>query len=207
MAIKPDTIKLISEVCKDLQGAHILDIGCGDRSYEKYIGLKNHYVGIDVEFSGRSDESKIPDYFYDGENIPLKDDSVDVILFLEVLEHVTNPDRLLPEIRRVLKPKGLIIFSVPFLWPLHEEPFDYRRFSAYGVERLFTSLDFEIITQKRLYEGWSGISKLFNSLAGQNRKFYFPLKCIAVAAEFFSHLKTKELKNFYLTNLVLAKKY
>ena len=206
MAIKPDSIQLIRETCKDLQGANVLDLGCGDRSYEKYIGLKNNYIGIDVEVSGRSEENKIPDYYFDGENIPLEDESVDVILFLEVLEHVTSPEKLLPEIRRVLKPQGLIIFSVPFIWPLHEEPFDFRRLTLYGTERLFNSIDFKIISKKKLFVGWHGISKLFNSLAGQNRKFYFPLKLIGVSAKLFSYLQTKELQNFYLTNLVLAKK-
>ena len=51
----------------------------------------------------------------------------------QVLEHVFNPDDFVREIARVLKPGGALLLTVPFVWNEHEQPYDYARYSSFGL--------------------------------------------------------------------------
>ncbi len=73
----------------------------------------------------------------DAHRIPLADESVDVVWVQAVLEHVYRPDVVVDEIRRVLKPGGLVQAETPFLQPVHEGAFDYSRFTVAGHAMLF----------------------------------------------------------------------
>lgn len=64
------------------------------------------------------------------------DATFDAVFLIEVLEHVTEPARAIAEIRRVLKPGGSLVLSVPYLFEIHDAPHDYWRFTRYGIERL-----------------------------------------------------------------------
>jgi SAM-dependent methyltransferase len=75
-----------------------------------------------------------PDVFADGARLPFRDASFDTVVLLEVLEHVADAPAVLDEIARVLKPGGRLLLSVPFLYPLHDAPHDYRRYTAPGLE-------------------------------------------------------------------------
>jgi SAM-dependent methyltransferase len=122
--------------------SHWLDLGCGLRPFESSF-LDAHYTAIDVEDSGRSAELKKPDCYFDGQTIPYSDGSFDGILCTQVLEHVENPDALLPECNRVLKDKGHFVVSVPFAFREHEQPNDFRRFTSYGLQRALSNNGFE----------------------------------------------------------------
>jgi SAM-dependent methyltransferase len=60
---------------------------------------------------------------------------VDGVLATEVLEHCADPEQVIREARRVLKPGGLFFFTVPFLWPLHDVPDDEYRYTPFSLER------------------------------------------------------------------------
>jgi SAM-dependent methyltransferase len=120
-----------------------LDVGCGTRPYE-YLFPEGVYVGVDVEESGRGTELKSPDYFYDGKTLPFPDDCFDGVISTEVLEHVPDPQLYLHEAARVLKPGGSLILSVPFVFGEHESPFDFFRFSQFGLTKLLTKSGFII---------------------------------------------------------------
>jgi SAM-dependent methyltransferase len=64
------------------------------------------------------------------------DNSYDMAILMEVLEHIPTPDRALAEIRRVLKPGGILIGSTPFLFPIHGAPHDYYRYTTHGLQYL-----------------------------------------------------------------------
>ena len=83
--------------------------------------------------------------FFDGVHLPFKDISFDNIIALEVLEHVEELDDLMFEINRALKKDGLFVASIPFGWPEHEKPFDFRRFTTFGIEKLLIKNKFEIV--------------------------------------------------------------
>ena len=68
-----------------------------------------------------------PDYLASADALPLPDESIDTVLFSEVLEHLPYPERALNEAARVLKSGGHCYLMTPFLFPLHGDPGDYQR--------------------------------------------------------------------------------
>ena len=82
------------------------------------------------------------DLYGAADSIPAGDSSFDVVLCTQVLEHVPQPRDALQEFRRVLRSGGSLIATVPFLWEEHEVPFDYYRYTRYGIEHLVQSAGF-----------------------------------------------------------------
>ncbi len=74
-----------------------------------------------------------PDFCCSAEAIPLEDNSVDMVLIAEVLEHLENPTKVLKECHRVLKVGGTIFVATPFLFPVHGDPNDFRRWTRDGL--------------------------------------------------------------------------
>lgn len=79
----------------------------------------------------------------DIEYIPFKDNSVDFIINIAVLEHVPNPEKVVSEIFRVLKPGGIVCSYFPFIVPFHASPYDFSRRTYEGMKVLFK--DFKTI--------------------------------------------------------------
>lgn len=119
----------------------MLDAGCGTMPYRSLVlGQVDQYVGFDIE--RRTDGVE---YVGDIEDLePVPSGSVDVILCSEVLEHVSHPPAALRACHRVLKPGGTLIVTTPFLARLHEEPYDFFRYTEHGLRTLFTDAGFEI---------------------------------------------------------------
>jgi len=140
----------------------ILDVGCGLRPYGDFFS-HTKYTGIDVEQSGRKLGDKKPDQFFDGLNIPFEAFSFDVVICTQVLEHCLDPRKLLSEIHRVLKPAGKLFLTVPFIWGEHEMPYDFRRYSSYGIKKEVENSGFTIIKQEKLTKGIRVIEILVNS--------------------------------------------
>ena len=128
--------------------ANWLDVGCGLRPYEKHFP-KGSYIGIDVKTSGALDKMKIPDKFYDGKVLPFPNSSFDGVISTQVLEHVVDADAIILEVFRVIKPGGGLVLSLPFAWQEHEEPYDFLRFSTFGISNSLKKVGFEIITMKK----------------------------------------------------------
>lgn len=76
-------------------------------------------------------------FLADGHQLPLKDGSVDGVLIQAVLEHVLDPQTVVAEIRRVLRPGGLVFAGTPFMQQVHEGPYDFTRFTESGHRYLF----------------------------------------------------------------------
>jgi SAM-dependent methyltransferase len=147
--IRNEIFKAISNVIPSFRGK-VLDSGCGVMPYKKII-LENKeitsYVGLDIE-SALSYDNVQPDFYWDGITMPFENNTFDVVLSTEVLEHVLNPDAYLLEVKRVLKPGGVFFFTVPFLMSLHEVPFDYYRYTPYALEEIFKRVGFTNIKIK-----------------------------------------------------------
>jgi len=139
-----NNIKLYS---KNITGT-TLDIGCGSKPYASLFA-NSKYIGMDIEVSGHKHTDSHIDVFYNGTEIPFGDNSFDSIVCFEVLEHVFNPDVFLKEANRVLKPGGMAIFTVPFIWDEHEQPYDYARYSSFGLKSLFEKNGFKICESRK----------------------------------------------------------
>jgi len=130
-----------------------LDVGCGYMPYRPLLmnspGQVKKYIGLDLKENGYQQ----PDLEWDGRVIPLSANEVDCSLATELFEHCPEPEQVMREILRVLKPGGVLFFTVPFLWPLHSVPHDECRFTPFALERLLTNAGFVEIEMKAL-GGW-----------------------------------------------------
>lgn len=103
-------IKKFSE-WQDWHDKKILDVGCGIRPYE-ILFSNSKYTGIDIEDSGHKEEYKKVDRYFDGKNIPFNDNSFDLVICTQVIEHTLEYEYLLKEIYRVLKKRwNLVAYS------------------------------------------------------------------------------------------------
>ncbi len=148
--IRKSLLEAITELKPKLHGV-VIDLACGVMPYKEYL-LNNsieNYIGIDLEPTEYHNQVK-PDYYWDGKKIPLEDASVNFVIATEFLEHYFDTNFILKEIQRVLKPGGTFFFTVPSVWPLHEAPYDYHRFTPYALEEHFKNTEFSSWEIKQL---------------------------------------------------------
>jgi len=112
----------------------VLDIGCAD-GWARSLLSHCDYVGLDYPATASEMYGTRPQVFADGAYLPFASASFDTVLLLEVLEHVPDAERVLSEITRVLTPDGVLLVSMPFLYPLHDAPHDYRRYTMPGLKQ------------------------------------------------------------------------
>ena len=121
----------------------LLDVGAGDVPYrEQFAGRVNLYHTLDHE--KRTDDIDFESDAQDMSGV-VPNDRYDTMLLLEVLEHVSNPFRVVSELFRGLRPGGKVILSVPHLSRLHEEPYDFYRYTHYGLRHLFEGAGFDVV--------------------------------------------------------------
>jgi SAM-dependent methyltransferase len=117
------------------RGASLLDLGAGT---EPYAPLYSKYfdatVSVDVPHS-LHDTSGI-DVTAFAESLPFDARSFDFVLCTEVVEHCTDPQQVFEEVARVLRPGGYAFVTTPLMVGLHEVPFDFFRFTSFGLQTL-----------------------------------------------------------------------
>jgi SAM-dependent methyltransferase len=144
-----------------LLSGKLLDVGCGSIPYRSLFNVDD-YVGLDID-SETSRKRGMANCLYDGGAFPFANASYDAVFCSQVLEHVFNPDYFLSEIIRVLKPGGKLLLTVPFVWDEHEQPFDYARYSTFGLYSLLEKQGFEILLHKKLGADASVLFQLANA--------------------------------------------
>jgi len=150
--------QLLDYVESYLSGS-LIDIGCGSKPYKDMLApFVDKHVGVDHEATFH-DKSNI-DLFGTAYEIPADNKSFDSAICTAVLEHLEEPEQALRECHRVLKPGGAAIYSVPFIWHLHEEPRDYYRYSKYGLKYLFEKTGFEVLEITPLSGFWVTFGQL-----------------------------------------------
>jgi ubiquinone/menaquinone biosynthesis C-methylase UbiE len=112
----------------------VLDIGCFNKWPKKHINSTCSYIGLDYYETATHWYGSVPDIYGNALSLPVRSNSIDIVLLLDVLEHLPDSNEALGEINRVLKPNGRLIMQVPFLYPLHDEPRDYVRFTRHGLK-------------------------------------------------------------------------
>lgn len=140
----PASLSLSSKLIPQLRAVasgKLLDVGSGTMPFRSsVIDLVDEYRSLDIE-------RRVPDvdFIADVRDMePVPSDTFDVLLCSQVLEHVTQPDKAIAEMKRVLRPGGRLVLTVPFLSRLHEEPVDYFRFTEYGVASLLEGAGFQV---------------------------------------------------------------
>jgi SAM-dependent methyltransferase len=150
----------VRDLAPRLEG-RVLDVGCGNKPYQPLVRA-TEYVGLELD-TPENRASKNADAFYDGCSFPFPDRSFDAVICNQVLEHVFEPQAFVREIARVLKHRGRLLLTVPFVWDEHEQPRDFGRYSSFGLRALLAAGGFEVIEQRKtaadvrtLFQLWNG---------------------------------------------------
>jgi SAM-dependent methyltransferase len=142
--IRKALLKAVTDQLPFLKGT-LVDIGCGIKPYREYI-LDNSEVTeyIGVEWKGLSYHLRVePEKYWDGKVLPFSDESVESCMATEVFEHLSDPVAVGAEAYRILKPGGVLFLTVPFLWPLHEVPYDEYRYTPFSLKRILQDAGFD----------------------------------------------------------------
>ena len=134
----------------------VYDLGCGEMPYRGWVlQFADRYVGVDWS---NSPHQVRPDILADlNESLPIDDEVADAIISFSTLEHLREPESMLREAYRLLKPGGSIVLQVPFMWWVHEAPHDYYRFTRHGLEHLFRKVgftDIEVLANTGFWAMW-----------------------------------------------------
>ncbi|MBZ0246862.1 MAG: class I SAM-dependent methyltransferase [Cyclobacteriaceae bacterium] len=134
----------IKKHAHELNG-RLLDFGCGEKPYLALFSV-DEYLGLDIEKSGHTHKNSNVDAYYDGKIIPFDSEYFDSFFSSEVFEHVFNLPIILKEINRVVKSGGKLLITVPFAIHEHEEPFDFARYTTFGIKKILNENGFEILS-------------------------------------------------------------
>lgn len=204
----------IASLAPRLSG-RVLDFGCGSKPYESLFVNARSYVGVDVQVSGHDHRTSAIDVFYDGHTLPFRDGQFDGVVAFEVFEHVFNIDEVLAELRRVLRPGGHLLISLPFAWDEHEIPFDFARYTSFGIRHVLERNGFEVMEMRKSTTYVLALCQVFidylrRYVLPQNRilrglfqlGLIFPLNVGALLL----HRLLPERHEYYSNNIVLARR-
>lgn len=163
-----------------------LDIGSGGSSYHRFFPNR---LTVDI------DPKREPEIVADAAHMPFKDNEFNVVLCTEMLEHVKNPFDVEKEIRRVTKVGGKLILSTRFVFPLHDTPHDYFRYTKYGLKEIFKEWEIvEIVDETRNFSALGALMQRvsFQSKLRLNKISKFVLLFIAWLFDHFNWLTVEE---------------
>ena len=142
--IRRGLLRAFETLASEISRGRLLDYGCGRKPYAALFDV-DEYIGIDIKVSGHNHSSSRVDFYFDGTNIPFQDKYFDNVFSSEVFEHVFDIDVSLEEINRVLKSGGNLVFSCPFVWNEHEQPYDYARYTSFALKHLLEKHGFKLV--------------------------------------------------------------
>lgn len=192
----------------------LLDIGCGNKPYQKWIeGNVSEYIGCDIV---QSNLNKV-DFVCPANKIPIVSNSFETILSTQAIEHIEDCQGMINEAHRLLKSGGYFILSGPFYWHLHEEPYDFYRFTKHGFKYLLEKQGFEIININENGGAWSTLGLMINHTfsfhnANANKiakgvKYVFRKgKLHKLINRVFSYLDTNDFNTINTINYVVVAK-
>lgn len=145
----------LARVLPTLRG-RVVDVGCGLKPYRGlFHPAVTEYVGVD-----RPGPYASPDIVADAHALPFADGSFDAGVSFQVFEHLPHPARCLAELARVVRPGGDLVITVPGVWPAHEVPHDYWRFTRYGLEALAREAGLAVVELTPLGGLWSTLGQM-----------------------------------------------
>lgn len=141
---RPHIFTAVADLAGDLaDGASVLDAGAGEAPFRELFAVCR-YVTSDWAESVHPGASS-SDVIAPLDDLPLPSASFDAVLCTQVLEHVPDPFAALAELRRVLRPGGSLLVTVPFVGELHEEPYDFFRYTPHGLRSMLDAAGFESV--------------------------------------------------------------
>lgn len=214
--IRKNLYRKIGEYADQLKG-DLLDFGCGSKPYKSLFRQATSYTGVDFENPGHPHVYEQIDYFYDGKRLPFEGGRFDCIFCSEVFEHLFNLDEILPELNRVLKPGGKMLITCPFVWPEHEKPHDFARYTVFALKSMLENNGFETLVIDKAGDFFTAIYQIrmvyLNDVCIPKLSLPFLVKTARITviplsnlAGLLFHKLLPENKDLYLNNIVLAQK-
>ncbi len=178
-------------------GTDVLDAGAGEAPYRELFA-HCHYVTADwpqsVHKGGRA-----ADISASLQELPVPSGSFDAVLCTQVLEHVDEPLAVLCELHRVLRPSGELWLTVPLVWPLHEEPYDFFRYTSYGLRHILIRAGFDPVEVEPRNGAFATLAQLLatadqfvgdgaDGMTKQRRRLFADMARLAPQLAAFDHL-------------------
>ena len=116
-------------------GSSILDAGAGESIYKKFFSHCN-YKAIDLAVGESRWNYANLDYVGFLHEMPIENEMFDAVLCTQVLEHLEWPRESVKEMHRVIKPGGKLYMTVPMAQNEHQVPYDFFRYTSYGLESI-----------------------------------------------------------------------
>ena len=138
--------QLLSKAAIDLRASTwVLDAGSGEGRF-KPLFAHTHYVGVDLAVGDATWDYTRLDAINTLERLPFADNTFDAAVCTQVLEHLAEPEAVLREIQRVLKPGGILVLVAPQSWHEHQIPHDYFRYTSFGLRHLLGKAGYQVDT-------------------------------------------------------------
>ena len=198
----------------DYMKGKLLDFGCGSKPYRELFNV-SEYIGTDIEVSGHDHRHETIDVYYDGKTLPFTDGSFDSVFSSEVFEHVFNLDQILSELYRILKPGGHMLITVPFVWDEHEIPYDFARYTSFGLKHILREKGFHIVQERKtsnyvetIFQMWAAY--VYQHIFPRYKIIRIALTPLLVTPIIVSGLLLAAIlpknKNFFHNNVIVVRK-
>lgn len=123
----------------------LYDLGAGESAYKDFfLQHASKYVAVDWASSYHDTKADITADL--NKPLPIESAIADTVVSISVMEHLCEPQSMLNEAFRILKPGGRIVLQVPWQWWVHEAPYDFFRYTPYGLKYLFEKAGFAEVT-------------------------------------------------------------
>lgn len=128
----------------------LLDLGCGKVPF--YAAYKNYVTeNVCVDWGNTIHKNPYLDIITDiNQPLSIVSESFNTVLLSDVLEHIRKPENLIAEVYRLLLPEGKFVLNVPFFYWIHEQPFDYYRYTKFALEEMLVDAGFKIVKIEEL---------------------------------------------------------
>lgn len=193
----------------------VLDFGCWEKPYQSLFTY-DEYIWVDYENTGHDNTSNAVDIYRDGKKLPFEDNLFDAVLATEVFEHVFNINEILQEIHRTMKKWGKILITIPFAIHEHEVPYDFARYTSYGIKSILEKNNYRIISVEQAWSYLQTIGQLTIWFLWKLTDFHphwlsLILRIIIVVPlmiiiNLLSLIAPKLQAGMYLSNVVVAEK-
>lgn len=192
----------------DRISGNVLDFGCGSMEYKKILKNVNTYSGLDIEGADKNGFFAEDVIYYDGVHIPFEEDTFDSVISIEVFEHVEFLDDVLRELNRVMKQGKTLFFTVPMFFPGHLEPYDYRRFTKYGIKKKLELAGFAVekIEGSTTFKNTLRRMKILELKERGGQKWLLKMRCILSNMCFLHSNEVTENEKAPIDWLVVCKK-
>lgn len=178
-------------------GTDLLDAGAGESPY-RALFAHCRYVTADWPQSVHKG-GQAADISASLEELPVPSGSFDAVLCTQVLEHVGEPLAVLRELHRILRPSGELWLTVPLVWPLHEEPYDFFRYTSYGLRHLLLQAGFDPVEVEPRNGAFATLAQLLataeqfvgdgtDGMTKQRRRLFADMRRLAPQLAAFDHL-------------------